>query len=101
MSKTKYATKRLIDSVWTVAYQEVEGGARIVSYDRENPVGYNQERELPRMDLIEGKGRIVTRLVLSPYGAFNYSANASSEGARVLDVVNPKNIFGYKGENDE
>tara|TARA_R100001463_G_C3477856_1_gene216602 strand:- start:109 stop:423 length:315 start_codon:yes stop_codon:yes gene_type:complete len=98
---TKYATQRLIDSVWTVAYQEVEGGARILSYNRESPIGYGQEKELPRMGFIESEGRIVVQLVLSPYGAFDYSASASSEGARVLSVINPKNIFNYKGEGAE
>lgn len=50
----KYATHRLIDSVWTVVYQELENGkVQIIRYDRDNMVGYKLENKLPKAKMIE------------------------------------------------
>lgn len=100
MTGIKYATERLLDSVWTVAYREVKGGVKIISHCRGNPVGYEQEEELPRMRLIEGDKRIVKKIVLAPYEPFKCWATENEEGATVHNVVNPEHVFDY-GEYKE
>ena len=95
MTGIKYATERLIDSVWTVAYREVEGGVEIVSYDRGSSIGYKQEKALWRMGFTETAKRVVTHLVIAPYKPFEYGANKDAEGAIVYNIVNPQNIFSY------
>ena len=57
--RIKHATKRLIDSVWTLSYSESPEGITIHTYDRENDIGYEQENSLPRCRLIEDKQRMV------------------------------------------
>lgn len=96
MSKVEFATKRLINAVWTVAFERVEGGVKILAYDRSIELGYEQERELPRMDFIEGDGRTVTHLVLAPFEEHFYVARG--ETAKTYAVVNPKNVFEYGEE---
>ena len=36
----QFATQRLLDSVWTLAYKWRDGKVEIVAYDREEAVGY-------------------------------------------------------------
>lgn len=90
-----FATERLIDSVWTISYRivdEVKSEIEILSYDRENPIGYEQEKTLDRLNIIEGEGRIVTSIIVEPYEPFKYWA---SNYGKIYNVVNPKYIFSY------
>jgi hypothetical protein len=91
-----YATQRLIDSVWTVSYRivdEAKSEIEILSYDRDNPIGYEQEKTLNRGGLVESEGRIVTELIIEPYEPFKSWINGS--GTKYT-VINPKHIFDYK-----
>lgn len=102
------ATERLIDSVWTVEYEIVSDEdryarqpkstkyARILNFNREDPEGYEKEKELPRCNLIEGDDRTVIALVISPYDSFKYRASMTESEAEFYLVVNPKHVFSYK-----
>ena len=96
MSKVEFATKRLINAVWTVAFERVEGGVKVLAYDRTLDVGYEKEHELPRMQFVEDDERNATELLLKPFEAFMY--HAGSEPTERLKVVNPKNVFEYGEE---
>lgn len=86
------ATKRLIGAVWTVAFTRVDGGVKILAYDRNIDEGYQREDELPRCNLVEDANRTVVELVIGKIGRFGeYIAR---EGER-LKVVNPRNVFDY------
>jgi hypothetical protein len=93
---TLLAAQRLIDSVWTVAYQIVgEGKVKILSHSRENPEGYKRERELPRFGKVENpEGRIFTHLriqnVPDPWSNW-----ADKDNSTTYEVVNPQNVFSY------
>jgi len=94
----RYATKRLIDSVWTVAFTVGEDGhATIHGYSRECVLGYERETSLPRVALIEeGEyNRTVRRLVVSPLKSFRSHASVKDGGSREYAVVNPQFVFSY------
>jgi hypothetical protein len=90
----RLATKRLIDSVWTVSFEVVDGKAVIHSYGRGNAEGYKRERELMQVTLIEDDDRTVKELLLKPYTQFNGWVNADNCTER-YEVANPGHIFGY------
>lgn len=91
-----HATQRLIDSVWTVAYKKVsETEVEILSYKSDNPIGYEQEQQLDRMDFVEGEGRIAQTLLIEPYESFNYWAGNNNPTA--YKVVNPQHVLSYGG----
>ena len=89
------ATKRLIDSVWTLRYEHVEGGVKIHSYNRTDREGYEKERELPRCHLVEEEDRTVKQIEVQTFDN-NEHQHCALDG-EVYDVVNPGNIFSYKG----
>lgn len=92
------ATKRLITSVWTVEFEKVsEGKVKILNYSRNDPEGYEREKELPNGELIETEGRIVTHLWLKPYQDFDLWVNEKNV-TEIYEVVNPKSIFSYGQE---
>lgn len=78
-----YATERLIDSVWTLCYEVTDADNRIIkiiSFDRENPIGYTQEKTLPTCRLHELNNRTVYQATI----------------AEILYVVeNPAHVFSY------
>lgn len=89
----QYATKRLIDSVWTMGYEIQDNMVVIHSYDRENPVGYKQERELPQVSLIENDARLVTSVFINDKNdPFRLD---HSKGGEEYTVANPKHVFSY------
>ena len=88
------ATKRLIDAVWTVEFYILsEGKVVIMNYARDDPEGYNREKELPQCELIEIDNRIVTHLWLKPYKS-NEWVNKDNV-TEIYEVVNPQHIFSY------
>ncbi len=95
MSQLQYATKRLIDSVWTVAYTVDNGVATIRGYGRHCNHGYANERRLDRCTLVEDDGRTVKQLVVQPHQSFRYGARPSDDNATTYDVANPGHVFGY------
>lgn len=87
-----YATNRLIDSVWTMAYEIKDNHVIIHSYDRDNAIGYEQEKNLPQFSMIEGDKRIVTGVIISEeYQAFRRDMDDGIE----YTVANPKFVFSY------
>jgi len=89
----KYATKRLINSVWTLTYREVGDKIEILGYSRNNDIGYDQEKDLPRCSIVEDEARTVLGVKLLPYKAFEYNAAKSD---KVFEVINPEHVFSYK-----
>jgi hypothetical protein len=89
-----YATKRLLDSVWTLAYQLTgKNEIKVLTYDRENPIGYEREKELPRVRMEEETGRILTAVYFRPY--IQFEDGPVKEGPQHR-VINPKNVFDYR-----
>lgn len=76
------ATKRLIDSVWTVTFILIDNKAYILNYSREDQDGYEHESTLPRCSIFEKEGRIVSEIVIHGEGRY--------------EVGNPKHIFDYR-----
>jgi hypothetical protein len=95
MSEIKKATKRLIDSVWTVTYKLLENGkVEILGYNREDREGYEKEGILPMCDILEEpKGRIAKELLLKPYESFT-RCNLETCTER-YEIENQDNIFSY------
>jgi len=62
-----------------------------MNYTRDDPEGYNREKELPQCELIEN--RIVTHLWLKPYKS-NEWVNKDNV-TEIYEVVNPQHIFSY------
>lgn len=77
----KYATNRLIDSVWTLGYEVIGEEIKIISYDRDNEIGYMQESTLPIANkIIENEDRIVQSVVIN---------------GEEFNVVNKGHVFSY------
>lgn len=89
----QYATKRLIDSVWTMGYEIQDNMVVIHSYDRKNPIGYDQEGGLPQFDFIENDDRAVVGVVINN-NYMPYRMDHSKGGTEYV-VANPKYIFSY------
>lgn len=80
-----FATKRLIDSVWTLAFSyESDSTVKIHSYARDNLKGVKEERQLPNVKIIEDDSRNIVAVELD---------NCERDG--FYDVVNPAYVFSY------
>jgi hypothetical protein len=91
------ATKRLIDSVWTIEYEILESGeAEILRYSRDDVEGYEKEKELPLGHIVEDEQRTAVMLILSPYKPFQYLADATDFQAKTYMIANQKHIFSYR-----
>jgi hypothetical protein len=94
-SKIQYATKRLINSVWTVAYViNDDNTVTIVSYDRDNIIGYTKEKELPRAEIVETGERMATTLLIQEYTPFR-SWPDTNKPYKEFSIANRKHIFDY------
>ena len=81
------ATHRLIDSVWTVEFTlNPDNTATIHNYNRQDPEGYERERQLPKGWLLEDDERTVTALVLK---------ESKDTEAVEYPVTNQKHVFDY------
>ena len=88
------ATHRLIDSVWTVGFvRRGTDHVKIVSYDRDNTVGYREEKTLLKCCVIEDDRRYFTGLRLYPSGTDLFS-NKKQE-IETLKVINQMHVFDY------
>ncbi len=87
----QHATNRLIDSVWTLGFEIVDGKVVIHSYDRENKIGYEKEKELPQVRIVEGEGRIIKSVKIAEYQQFGQDFSEAKE----YEVANPKFVFHY------
>lgn len=93
MANILYATERLIDSVWTLEYELInDDQIKIISFNRDNPIGYEKETELPRVRLVEDDKRTVLSAYFEPYAKFKYLASPTG---KQYEVVNPRYIFKY------
>jgi hypothetical protein len=93
MDNIKYATKRLIDSVWTLGYKQISPSEiEIVSYDRKNQIGYDQEKTLPRVHLVEDDKRTVLGVHICENAT---SKSWASKDDPYFKVVNPDHVFSY------
>lgn len=89
----QFATQRLIDSVWTLAYKWRDGKIEIVAYDREEAVGYKYEHDLPQCRLVEQDDRTVTHVKLRKHRSFDYGWH--EDAGETFEVINPSHVFSY------
>lgn len=92
------ATKRLLDSIWTVSYNVLnENEIEIIGYNRDDPEGYKNECNLPQCTVIEDDKRNFIGLMVREKFKFNYFDWVNSKNAdHIYKVVNPKHITSYK-----
>ena len=92
-----YATHRLIDSVWTLVYEQVsDTEIKILAYARDITHGYRHEKELDNCELNQDEKRIVHSVTLKDYDSnFPFSRDASVN-ERTFTVTNSKHIFDYE-----
>ena len=89
------ATKRLIDSVWTVEYNVIDNDfVEIISYSREDKEGYEKENILPQCSVIEDDKRNFIGLMVKDVPTFLGWVNLQN-GDHDYAVVNPKHVFSY------
>jgi hypothetical protein len=83
MTTTHKAVQRILDSVWTLAYQKLGSNkVKIISYDRHDSQGYDNEKTLPHSKVIESDDglRTVKKVLIN--------------GDEFI-VANPQYIFSY------
>jgi hypothetical protein len=90
------ATHRLIDSVWTVEYNIVSPTeVEILKFGREDPEGYQKERELPQCTVVEDEKRTFKQLLVrNSFNAFGWVS--ADDCDHKYEVINPKHVFSYK-----
>jgi hypothetical protein len=88
----KYATRRLLDSVWTLAYEVVDGEIVIDEHSRDLDIGYEKEHELPQYRLLEDDYRIVEAVCFRQYTSEMLGLASYGD---FIDVSNPKYVFDY------
>lgn len=90
------ATKRLIDSVWTLEYEVISPTeAEIIRYSREDMDGYRLERELPQCAIVQNEERIANKILIRKYEPFSWVDEKNADA--IYTVINPKHIFDYGG----
>lgn len=92
MPKTETLVKRLIDSVWTLEIERVEGGVKILSHTRDRYVSPKEEKEALKFRLIEDDNRKVLEVCVFDKG---HSIGGDSQPIEHLKVVNPQHVFSY------
>ncbi|EGR0468600.1 hypothetical protein FG064_16510 [Vibrio cholerae] len=98
--ETYLAVERLIDSVWTVKFLFLKEGIRIISYSRENPDGYKNEKQLPKANIIEGDKRVAIAIQLYRPEAMLLGSDRETHLYGEYPVLNPQFIFSYSYKND-
>jgi hypothetical protein len=93
-AKIEKATKRLINSVWTITFVISDDKAHILRYDRDDPEGYMQEEVLMNGNIIEDEDRTAIKLALKPYDRWN-NFTTEENASEIYEVANPKHIFDY------
>jgi hypothetical protein len=88
----KYATHRLLDSVWTLGYKIVKNEIVIYEHSRDLKVGYDNEKHLPQFRLQEDNQRTVTGVYLKDYSPAMEGLEKYSDP---INVSNPKFVFSY------
>ena len=88
----KYATRNLLGTIWTLAYEEKDGLIVIYQHTRDLEIGYKQEKELPQFRLLEDDYRLVEGVAFKKYEPNMTGLEAYG---KFIEVVNPKHVFGY------
>lgn len=90
------ATKRLLDSVWTVEYTHASPNDIVISKIGGNDQeGYDKESILPQCEIIETPDRTVVGLLFrKEYKPFEWVNFENCD--KLYTVVNPKHIFAYE-----
>lgn len=89
------ATKRLIDSVWTIEYNVIsENEVEITHFSRTDEEGYRRERELPQGVIIEAEHRTAVELIVrDKFDSFEWVNKDNAD--HIYKIINPKHIFDY------
>ncbi len=96
VGKIYHAMKPVINSVWTASFTVVEEGKiYLITYDRDNPIGYDREAEF-YLHVKEDDKRNITEIRVSEDSS-SHSTRPSDE----FEVVNSKYIFSYDGPKTE
>jgi len=94
------ATNRKIDSVWTMEYNILDNDKiEVISYSRDNPVGYEEEKSHPRFDFEETDGRVVVNAMIDNHLPKPLQNWYDRKDHTVYEIDNKQNIFSY-GLND-
>lgn len=89
------ATRRIMDAVWTLEYRvEDHENITVLSYDHKDREGYDKERELPDVQLVEDANRVVREVWLWEKHDPMRSAT-SEEPDYVYAVANPGHVFSW------
>lgn len=95
----KTATKRLLDSVWTLEFYELpDHRIEIISHSRENQKGYDLEGSVSQFKLIEDNNRTVIGVQFAKPDPFKFEPGPAPI---TYIVTNPNNIFGYPDPKPE
>ncbi|EKA5635843.1 hypothetical protein OKZ62_001747 [Vibrio navarrensis] len=95
-NQTYRAVKRLIDSVWTVQFLFTDEGVHIISYSRDDEVGYVEEKRLPKAIIVEDENRIARSIKVFSPETILLEADRDDHLIGEYNVLNPKFIFSYK-----
>lgn len=90
------AVHRLLDSVWSLTFEFQADRVKVLSYSRDNPDGYELERQVPQVKIIEDNNRNVLAIkIYEPKNSFD----CFNEKFLIDEykVVNPQFVFSYKG----
>ena len=89
------ATKRLIDSVWTLEFEVLnENEVKILKYSRDDKEGYDNERILPQCRVVEDDDRnAISVLIRDKYDAFEWVDEKNCD--KTYKVANVMHIFSY------
>jgi hypothetical protein len=92
VGKIYKGVKRLINAVWTCEFVPTRDGIFILAYDRKDEEGYDKERQLHQVVLIEDDERTVTRIQISDPKIASFEENKNTD---FFKVKNPKHVFSY------
>ena len=92
IGKIYKGVRRLINSVWTLEFIPTRDGIFIVKYDRNDDEGYEKEKELHQVNLIENENRTVVAVKISDPKPAYFSKDENTD---LFDVINQKHVFDY------
>jgi len=90
------ATKRLLDSVWTLEYILNDNNTiTIIKLGRNDDEGYEKEEKLPRFKVVESGEREALKVIIQAYESpFTHLPNENNPHS-TYDVANKGHIFSY------
>lgn len=86
----EFAAKRIISSVWTLAYERVgDKGIEILAHTHESNKGYEEVGKLPRFRIVVAETEVSKRTAVKV-------ELETEDSWETLDVVNPADVFDYR-----